>query len=63
MDAVESKYYVAVSMVMTLIAVIFLFLIGTSLLQSTKSFRLDPSTELSSNLNLHSNLEQEVPFS
>lgn len=38
MDVLEPKYYAAIGMVMTLIAVIFLFLMGSALVHSTKSF-------------------------
>ena len=47
MDVLEPKYYAAIGMVMTLIAVIFLFLMGSALVHSTKSFWQGYSTELS----------------
>ncbi|WP_291530539.1 hypothetical protein [Bacteroides sp. UBA939] len=46
MDVLEPKYYAAVGMVMTLIAVIFLFLMGNALVHSTKNFRQGHITEL-----------------
>ena len=50
MDVLEPKYYAAIGMVMTLIAVIFLFLMGSALVHSTKSFWQGYSTELSLSL-------------
>ena len=52
MDVLEPKYYAAIGMVMTLIAVIFLFLMGSALVHSTKSFWQGYSTELSCDTDL-----------
>ena len=52
MDVLEPKYYAAIGMVMTLIAVIFLFLMGSALVHSTKSFWHGYSTELSCDTDL-----------
>jgi len=51
MDVLEPKYYAAIGMVMTLIAVIFLFLMS-ALVHSTKSFWQGYSTELSCDTDL-----------
>ena len=52
MGVLEPKYYAAIGMVMTLIAVIFLFLMGSALVHSTKSFWQGYSTELSCDTDL-----------
>lgn len=46
MDVLESKYYTVIGMVMTLIAVLFLFVMGNALIHSTRNFWQDCSTEL-----------------
>ena len=52
MDVLEPKYYAAIGMVMTLIAVIFLFLMGSALVHSTRSFLQGYSIELSCDTDL-----------
>lgn len=52
MDVLQPKYYAIIGMVMALIAVIFLFLMGTALVHSTKSFWQGYPTELSCDLDL-----------
>lgn len=46
MDVLEPKYYAVISMVMTLIAVIFLYLMGSAMVHSTKNFWQGYTTEL-----------------
>lgn len=52
MDVLEPKYYAVIGMLMTLIAVIFLFLMGSSMVHSTKSFWQGYSTELSCDMDI-----------
>ena len=61
MDVLEPKYYAAIGMVMTLIAVIFLFLMGSALVHSTKSFWQGYSTEYLAD-KLLTSCRQEVNF-